>query len=362
MAPIELSNLSSNWKLLQQRLKATPSTTPSGTTTKKQLTASESDKASLKRKRPANHANGDAKKNRVNGTPQKQTPSSRKRQKMEEPASIGASDKHHDTKALSRSTSMPSLKHSALLSSSKKAAESLSVLTPSADYPDIENEGVSELALPGKYIALDCEMVGTGPEPDKDSALARVSAVNFHGHQVYDSYVQVKVPVTDYRTAVSGIEPRHLRKDVARPFKEVHDDLRVLLAGRILVGHAVKNDLDALLLKHDKRYIRDTSKFSKFRELAMIPGRTPSLKILAEKLLGVEIQVGAHSSVEDARATMALFKLEKEGFDTEVISRYGHIRAGPVTGGGGGGGADDEAEGGEPTKKRNRNKKKKKKH
>jgi RNA exonuclease 4 len=165
------------------------------------------------------------------------------------------------------------------------------------------------------------------------------------------------IEVTDYRTAVSGIEPRHLRKDVARPFEEVREDLKVLLAGRILVGHAVKNDLDVLILKHDKRFIRDTSKFSKFRALAMVPGRTPGLKLLAEKLLGVEIQVGAHSSVEDARATMALYRLEKADFEKEIRQKYGHIRLETT-------GSEVDVEGGEEDKKkRNRKKsKKKKKH
>jgi RNA exonuclease 4 len=306
MAPMELSNLSSNWKRLQKTLPPAV----------KKPTPSPAQDSALKRKRRA--------ASKTTTLP-KRLPS-RKRLKMEEPASLGASVKTQDAKSLSRSVSMPSLKQTSLLASSKKAADSLTVLTPSADFPDVENEGVSETALPAKYIALDCEMVGTGPEPDKDSALARVSVVNYYGHQVYDSYVQVKVPVTDYRTSVSGIEPKHLHHHVARPFKEVQNHLKILLDGRILIGHAVKNDLDALILLHDKRYIRDTSKYSKFRELAMIPGRTPSLKILAEKLLGVEIQVGAHSSVEDARATMALFRLEKEGFDAEVIARYGHIR------------------------------------
>jgi RNA exonuclease 4 len=203
-------------------------------------------------------------------------------------------------------------------------------------------------------------MVGTGPEPNRDSALARVSAVNYHGHQIYDSYVQVKVPITDYRTAVSGIEPKHVRKDVARTFKEVHNDMKVLLEGRILVGHAVKNDLDALLLKHDKRYIRDTSKYSKFRELAAMPGRTPSLKGLVEKLLGVEIQTGRHDSVEDARATMALFRLEKESFEREVAKIYGITVMKNVTGtsvGEADAGSGEEG----PSKPKKKNKKKKKK-
>lgn len=347
MAPLELNNLSSNWKILQQRLAVTKPST---------ATSTDTDKESLKRKRPGKPDG--ARTGKPVDPPAKRTsyknPTSRKRQKMEEPASVGASVKRHDAKTLSKSVSMPSLKHSSLLASSKKANEAISVLTPSADFPDIENEGVSETALPAKYIALDCEMVGTGPEPDRDSALARVSVVNYHGHQVYDSYVQVKVPVTDYRTAVSGIEPRHLRKDVARPFDEVRSDLKILLDGRILVGHAIKNDLDMLVIKHDKRFIRDTSKYTKFRELAMIPGRTPSLKILAEKLLGVEIQVGAHSSVEDARATMALFRLEKDGFDSEVKKVYGNIQPHAA------GLATDEA-GGEKAKRANKPRKKKKK-
>jgi RNA exonuclease 4 len=354
MAPIQVADLSCNWKRLQTRLKATAAAKPPPSST----TDSKDEKNdSLKRKRPT-IANGTSKRP-VNGsigkatTPHK-SPQSRKRQKMEEPASIGASAKHHDVRTLTRSISMPNLKRLPMLSS-KEAAESISVLTPSPHHPDIENEGTSSTALPGKYISLDCEMVGTGPEPDRDSALARVSVVNYHGHQVYDSYVRVKVPVTDYRTAVSGIEPKHLRHDVARPFKEVHEDMKTLLEGRILVGHGVKNDLDALVLKHDKRYIRDTSKYSKFREIAIIPGRTPRLKHLAERLLGVEIQVGSHSSVEDARATMALFRLEKDGFEAEVARLYGPMKSikAPVA---------VEVEGGEEELvKKSKNKKKKKK-
>lgn len=353
MAPIETKNLSSNWKKLQQTLQPSNSTSSSKSPTSKSINLRTD--PSLKRKRPAK-VNGEA----PNATdrfiagsskiPFKK-PVARKRQKMDEPASIGASAKHGDIRALSRSISMPSFKKPTLLSGPKAASESVSILAPSPDHPDIENEGVSSTALPGKFVALDCEMVGTGPEPDRDSALARVSVVNFHGHQIYDSYVQIKVPITDYRTKVSGIEPKHIRKGFARPFKEVQDDMKVLLQNRILVGHAVKNDLDILILKHDKRFIRDTSKYSKFRELAPIPGRTPGLKHLVEKLLGVEIQVGAHSSVEDARATMALFRLEKEGFDAEIMRLYGHIRVG-ATG--------PEVNVGGPVKKKNKKKKKKK--
>jgi RNA exonuclease 4 len=350
MAPIELSNLSSNWKKLQKTLQP-------ATSTAKSTSEGTSQHSSLKRKRSTNtdgeHAY--AVKKDLKGSENHIRPKfgARKRYKMEEPASIGASMKHSDSRALNRSISMPSIKQATLLADPKAASQSISTLVPSPDHPDIENEGASTTALPGKYIALDCEMVGTGPEPDRDSALARVSVVNYHGHQVYDSYVQVKVPVTDYRTKISGIEPRHIKRDVARTFKDVQDDLKTLLAGRILVGHAVKNDLDALLIKHEKRYMRDTSKFSKFRELSLTPGRTPGLKYLVGKLLGVEIQTGAHSSVEDARATMALFRLEKDAFEEEVRRLYGQVA--PVSAA-----ANGETKGDDAPKKKNKKKKKKK--
>lgn len=346
MAPIEPKDLSSNWKKLQKTLQSSKTTSASA------LKPEEKQQNSLKRKR-SSKINGDHTHYSSKPIARTGKQSSRKRQKMEEPTSMGSSIKRHDSKYLSRSVSMPSLKQPSLLSDPKAASKSVSVLAPSPNHPDVENEGISSTALPGKYIALDCEMVGTGPEPDRDSALARVSVVNFHGHQIYDSYVQVKVTVTDYRSAVSGIEPRHIRKDVARPFSEVHKDVKILLENRILVGHAVKNDLDALQLKHDKRFIRDTSKYSRFRELAYIPGRTPSLKGLVEKLLGVEIQTGAHSSVEDARATMALFRLEKDGFEQEVMRMYGQVKLPSNEAGDGG-------EGAVPRRKKNNKKKKKK--
>ncbi|KAF1919528.1 ribonuclease H-like domain-containing protein [Ampelomyces quisqualis] len=343
MAPVEPTHLSSNWKKLQVSLQAANPAESQHT---------------LKRKRPRVSGAHKAVYGSEPSAPRK-APFSRKRQKMEEPKSVGTSLKLDNKKALNRSLSMPALKKAPSLIPQVDTVEPVSVLQPHPDFPDVENEGVSETALPGKYVAVDCEMVGIGPEPKRDSALARVSLVNFLGHQVYDSYVQMprKIQVTDYRTAVSGIEPRHLRKDVARPFDEVREDLKTLLTGRILVGHAVKNDLDVLILRHDNRFIRDTSKFSKFRALAHTPGRTPGLKMLADKLLGVEIQVGAHSSVEDARATMALYRLEKSDFEKEIRQKYGNVRLhtdapGPK--------ADGEEE---VRKTRNRKKsKKKKKH
>ena len=62
----------------------------------------------------------------------------------------------------------------------------------------------------GKYIAIDCEMVGVGERDHESSALARVSVVNFHGHCLLDVFVKPKEMVTDWRTWVSGVSPKDM--------------------------------------------------------------------------------------------------------------------------------------------------------
>ena len=121
------------------------------------------------------------------------------------------------------------------------------------------------------------------------------------------------------------------------------------------MGHALRHDLAALLLVHPKRDVRDTARYPGFRALSA--GRTPALRKLTERVLGVRIQSGMHSSVEDARAAMALFRGEKEGFEREVVKRFGRPR-GEVKGKGKG---DGEGEGGEGEAKKKKKKKKKRK-
>jgi len=82
---------------------------------------------------------------------------------------------------------------------------------------------------------------------------------------------------------------------LAITFEEAQKKVADILDGRILVGHAIKNDLDCLLIGHPKRDIRDTSRHPEFRKYSK--GHTPALKKLAKEILGIEIQGGAHSSV-----------------------------------------------------------------
>ncbi|BFZ60815.1 3'-5' exonuclease [Saitoella coloradoensis] len=184
----------------------------------------------------------------------------------------------------------------------------------------------------GRYVAIDCEMVGVGPDGTQ-STLARVSMVNFHGNEVLDLFVLPKEKVTDYRTFVSGITPAMLKaENGALPFESVQQRVADILQDRILIGHAVHHDLAALLLKHPRSRIRDTSLYPPYRQLSK--GKTPSLKRLSKELLGIEIQNvesndsgRGHSSVEDAKATMSLYRREKEGFEKEFGGLKGARKA-----------------------------------
>lgn len=86
----------------------------------------------------------------------------------------------------------------------------------------------------------------------RDHMLARVSIVNENGDVILDKYVKPTQPVIDYRTQFSGISPIHLIN--AHDFKEVQADVQRIKFNRILVGHALHNDLKALKLEHPKRY------------------------------------------------------------------------------------------------------------
>ncbi|KAJ1918706.1 3'-5' exonuclease [Mycoemilia scoparia] len=165
----------------------------------------------------------------------------------------------------------------------------------------------------GKFLAIDCEMVGVGPRGIR-SMLARVSLVNYYGVTVMDEFVKPQEKVTDYRTWVSGIRPQDIAN--APSFKEVQKRVADLFKDRIIIGHAIHNDLKAMLLSHPKSLIRDTSLFAPFREAC--GGRTPGLKKLADLELGLKIQGGEHSSVIDAKITMLLYRKVRARWEKSI--------------------------------------------
>ncbi|XP_053810682.1 apoptosis-enhancing nuclease isoform X1 [Vidua chalybeata] len=190
----------------------------------------------------------------------------------------------------------------------------------------------SSLVLrPGKYVAIDCEMVGTGPQ-GRVSELARCSVVNYEGDVVYDKYVQPELPIMDYRTRWSGITKQHMKNAI--PFKAAQAEILKILKDKIVVGHAIHNDFQALKYFHPKDRTRDTSQSPALKKRAGLPIRANvSLKNLARHLLHKKIQVGCkgHSSVEDAQTAMELYRLVEVQWEQELAHSLPPRPPSPVT-------------------------------
>ncbi|XP_064373301.1 apoptosis-enhancing nuclease isoform X2 [Dromaius novaehollandiae] len=176
------------------------------------------------------------------------------------------------------------------------------------------------LPRPGKYVAIDCEMVGTGPR-GRLSELARCTVVSYEGDVIYDKYVQPELPIVDYRTRWSGITKRHMKNAI--PFRAAQAEILKILKDKIVVGHAIHNDFQALKYFHPKDRTRDTSRIPLLNQKAGFPVKvSASLKSLAKHLLHKKIQIGrkGHSSVEDARTTMELYRLVEVQWERELAS------------------------------------------
>ena len=147
-----------------------------------------------------------------------------------------------------------------------------------------------------RVLSVDCEFV----ETVMGKALARISLISGEYQVVYDQLVKPRFRITNYLTQFSGITKTLLAKNPTKTLDEVHQDLEQLMDKRtILVGHSLENDFICMRTVHEK--VVDTSVLFLFPD-----GRKGSLKHLVKRYLGFEIQLNAHSSVEDALFTLLL--------------------------------------------------------
>mmetsp|Transcript_36251 Transcript_36251/g.80685 ORF Transcript_36251/g.80685 Transcript_36251/m.80685 type:complete len:493 (+) Transcript_36251:452-1930(+) len=178
-----------------------------------------------------------------------------------------------------------------------------------------KNQGVTQV------IAMDCEMVGVGPNGVR-SAVARVCLVNNEGNVLLDAHVSPKEPVTDFRTRYSGIRPADLQGPGVLSLEEAQEKVSKLLTGCTLVGHALHNDLKALLLDHPRKDRRDTATYPPLMK-APAPGRkmkARALRHLAKEELGLTIQEGEHSPVDDARAALYIYHRHRKDWERALAT------------------------------------------
>lgn len=161
------------------------------------------------------------------------------------------------------------------------------------------------------FVALDCEMVGTGIN-GRRSALARVTIIDWNGNTLMDEYVQQAEEVSDYRTFVSGIT-KEILDEAKLDFESCRQQVLSLLEGKILVGHGLKNDLRVLGITHPWQMTRDTAKYEPFMKVRFEDGILwpRGLRDLCKEKLDKEVQAcgGPHCPYEDALAAMDLYRV-----------------------------------------------------
>ena len=124
-----------------------------------------------------------------------------------------------------------------------------------------------------------------------------------------------------------------------KPLSVVRSKVLNLLRGKILVGHALSNDLKCLDIAHPWYLQRDTAYYGPFmqrreRENGHSVSLPRKLRILTSERLGRQIQVPgkAHCPAEDATAALDLYKYERQQWELflqqhlEEISRYQRLQ------------------------------------
>ncbi len=112
------------------------------------------------------------------------------------------------------------------------------------------------------YFVLNCELVSIG---QCAPAVARVTMINWDAEVILDTFVQVPVPVTDFRG--SGIRPEVISSynPQAMSFAKVRQSVHQILKGKILVGYKLQEHLTALGLTHPSTDVRDAAEFRLFQ-------------------------------------------------------------------------------------------------
>jgi PAB-dependent poly(A)-specific ribonuclease subunit 2 len=182
--------------------------------------------------------------------------------------------------------------------------------------------------LAGRLFGLDAEFVALAPALRERRGgadvevrparlgLARVSVVRGDGPRsgtpAIDDYVRQTEPVHDFLTRWSGLtaadlDPRATRRPLTTAKRAVTKLAHLVAAGAVFVGHGLAQDFRMINIVVPPAQVVDTV------DLFRKPGaRKLSLRYLAARLLGSDIQVDVHDSVEDARAALALYEKYRE--------------------------------------------------
>jgi RNA exonuclease 4 len=156
-----------------------------------------------------------------------------------------------------------------------------------------------------------------------DSAVGRVTLVNWENQVVVDTFVKVPVRVTDYRTAETGITAQALCSEKARKLEDVRAKVGAIIKGKILIGHGLEVDLSALGMMHPWCDVRDTANYAPYMKQVIDPLSVMllprDLQGLASDVLDRDISERNGEPIEDAICCLDLYKAARSRWEAGLI-------------------------------------------
>ncbi|KAH9835797.1 uncharacterized protein C8Q71DRAFT_797322 [Rhodofomes roseus] len=137
--------------------------------------------------------------------------------------------------------------------------------------------------------------------------VARVTVVDYRGNILLDSLVRPTQPVSDHRTAETGLQQAALAS--APTFIDVQRQVVMLIRDKIIIGYALWQFLSVMGLSHPAIDTRDIALFMPFRRsLRSRPNIMIPLMTLVNRFMGRHIGLQGEVPVENARAALDLFR------------------------------------------------------
>ncbi|KAI0307543.1 hypothetical protein B0F90DRAFT_1621380, partial [Multifurca ochricompacta] len=164
------------------------------------------------------------------------------------------------------------------------------------------------------FIAVSAQIVYIG-DTANIPMVARVSLTDYRGNVVLDTLVRPTNPVTDYRTAETGLAATHLVD--APSFRQVQHRVTLLIRDKIIVGHTLWLFLSASI-SHPTINTRDVAAFLPFRRGLGCGSTTPPLRVLVHRLMGRSMGLGYEHPLENARAALDLYRSAEYAWERAI--------------------------------------------
>ncbi|KJA29397.1 hypothetical protein HYPSUDRAFT_154475 [Hypholoma sublateritium FD-334 SS-4] len=170
-----------------------------------------------------------------------------------------------------------------------------------------------------RILSVSCINVGVGPG-GTTNLIARIAIVDYRGATLFDKYVAPTTPVTDYRTATTGITAAHLNSPDAWTFNMIQNYVSNCFHNKILVGHSLWHDLSVLGLPHRAVDTRDVALYQPFRNTLQNsnPHQIIGLQTLSWQLMARRCQEGQIHPVENARAALDLYRSVADAWEGSI--------------------------------------------